>query len=168
LWPPADRTKIETLVTIQVHQRDVVNDLTTLYKNKKLNSADDFEWLKQARFAWRPDAHDTVSIDGACHVYITDVSFDYQFEYLGCKERLVVTPLTDRCYISLAQAMSMNFGGAPAGPAGTGKTETVKDLGRTLGIYVVVTNCSGEMRYGDCAKIFKGLAQSGAWGCFDE
>jgi len=163
-----NRKKIETLVTIQVHQRDVSNDLFNLFKAKKIQTADDFEWLKQARFFWRPDDADSVNDDGSCRIWVTDVEFTYQYEYLGTKERLVTTPLTDRCYVTLAQAVGMYFGGAPAGPAGTGKTETVKDMGRAMGIYVVVTNCSTEMRYTDCAKIFKGLCQSGLWGCFDE
>jgi dynein heavy chain len=163
-----NRMKIETLVTVQVHMRDVLNDIYSLYRAKRIAGADDFEWLKQMRFYWNPDGADALNDKGCCTIKVTDVPFEYQFEYLGCKERLVITPLTDRCYITLAQAMGMNYGGSPAGPAGTGKTETVKDMGRSIGIYVVVTNCTDQMRYVDCAKIFKGLCMAGLWGCFDE
>ncbi len=162
-----NRIKIETLVTIQVHQRDVFADLTKRFRERKLSDSNDFEWLKQTRFSWAPNSFDNHG-QGACIIAICDVEYKYNNEYLGCKERLVITPLTDRCFITLSQAMGMCLGGAPAGPAGTGKTETVKDLGRAVGVFVVVTNCTDQQRFTDMARIFKGLCQAGLWGCFDE
>lgn len=156
-----NRTKYETLVTIHVHQRDLFTEISAKIKEHKIKTTTDFDWIKQTRIYYKVEKNIIL-------ISISDVDFIYSYEYLGIKERLCITPLTDRCYLTCAQALGLCYGGAPAGPAGTGKTETVKDLGRTLGIYVIVTNCSNQHKYKDMAKIFKGLCRSGLWGCFDE
>uniref|UniRef100_G1KU34 Dynein axonemal heavy chain 17 n=1 Tax=Anolis carolinensis TaxID=28377 RepID=G1KU34_ANOCA len=152
-----DRQKIMTICTIDVHARDVVAKMIA----QKVDNAQVFLWLSQLRHRWADE-------EKHCYANICDAQFLYSYEYLGNTPRLVITPLTDRCYITLTQSLHLTMSGAPAGPAGTGKTETTKDLGRALGIMVYVFNCSEQMDYKSCGNIYKGLSQTGAWGCFDE
>ncbi|KAK2951927.1 putative Dynein beta chain, ciliary [Blattamonas nauphoetae] len=152
-----DRQKLMTVITLDVHARDVVANLI----RDKVENSQQFAWVSQLRLTWDEDSQ-------SCKCFICDAKFDYSYEYLGNTSRLVVTPLTDRCYITLTQALHLIMGGSPAGPAGTGKTETVKDLGRSLAVMTYVFNCSEQMDYQSLGNIFKGLASSGAWGCFDE
>jgi dynein heavy chain len=152
-----DRKKIVTLCTIDVHARDVAQKLI----DRRIESGTAFEWSSQLRYSQNEKTLDA-------QVNICDVEIAYMYEYIGNCGTLVITPLTDRCYITLTQAQRLVLGGAPAGPAGTGKTETVKDLGRALGCQVYVFNCSDQMDYQAMGQTYKGLAQTGAWGCFDE
>lgn len=153
----AQRTKIIALITMDVHARDIVHKLAL----ERATSVECFLWKQQMRFYYTPDTRDV-------EIKITDYATMYSYEYIGNTGRLVITPLTDRCYITLTMALRLMLGGAPAGPAGTGKTETTKDLARALALPIYVFNCSDQMNYLTLADIFKGLAQSGAWGCFDE
>ncbi|KAL1383973.1 hypothetical protein pipiens_013086, partial [Culex pipiens pipiens] len=154
---PNDRLKFKTIATIDVHARDIIEG----FVRDSILDAQEFGWESQLRFYWLRE------MDNLFVVQCTG-KFDYGYEYMGLNGRLVITPLTDRIYLTITQALTMKLGAAPAGPAGTGKTETTKDLAKAMALLCVVTNCGEGMDFRAVGTVLSGLSQCGAWGCFDE
>lgn len=159
--PLIRRKKLEHLITEFVHTRDVIRDLI----KKQTDSPKSFAWLRHMRFYFDPRQTDVLQ---QLTISMANAKFFYGFEYLGVQDKLVQTPLTDRCYLTMTQALESRLGGSPFGPAGTGKTESVKALGHQLGRFVLVFNCDENFDFQAVGRIFIGLSQVGAWGCFDE
>ncbi|TMS07235.1 Cytoplasmic dynein 2 heavy chain 1 [Larimichthys crocea] len=148
--------KLKALILDIIHNISVVKQLN----QAGVTSPDAWAWKKQLRFY--------MATDKCCHIHMVDAQFSYTYEYQGNAAKLVHTPLTDKCYLTLTQAMKMGLGGNPYGPAGTGKTESVKALGGLFGRQVLVFNCDEGIDVKSMGRIFVGLVKCGAWGCFDE
>ncbi|XP_037831220.1 dynein heavy chain 1, axonemal isoform X2 [Kryptolebias marmoratus] len=146
---------LSSLIVIEAHAKDVVAKLV----EQNVSSIDDFEWITQLRYYWN---------DEDLCICALNAELLYGYEYLGNSGRLVITPLTNRCYLTLTGGLNLKFGGALAGPSGTGKTETIKDLGKALGMHTLVFNCSDRLDPIIVGRFLKGLASSGAWACFDD
>ncbi|KAL5341578.1 dynein heavy chain, cytoplasmic [Aspergillus crustosus] len=157
---PIGRKKCEHLITEFVHQRDVISKLV----ESNATSPAHYLWLLQMRYVYQADGDFLQRL----YVHMANAKLHYGFEYLGVPERLVRTPLTDRCFLTLTQALCQRLGGSPYGPAGTGKTESVKALGLQLGRFTLVFCCDDTFDFQAMGRIFLGICQVGAWGCFDE
>jgi dynein heavy chain, axonemal len=154
----------------------------------RLFSASDYEWEIQFKFrldalhkVFRSITHSTIDKkpvkewqrfvnlqEGSLYLSCFNLTVGYGYEYVGNCGRLVITPLTERAQRSIVLALKHRYGSALEGPFGTGKTETVKDLSKTLARSIHVINTSSQIDYVEILKFFKGVTSSGAWVLFDE
>ncbi|CAH0388994.1 unnamed protein product [Bemisia tabaci] len=148
--------KLKALVMDTIHHLRIISELV----EASVSTLKDWKWQNKLRFYLRKD--NTVVVK------MVDAEFAHSYEYEGNAQKLVHTPLTDRCYLTLTQAIHVGLGGNPYGPAGTGKTESVKALGSLLGRQVLVFNCDEGIDVHSLTRIFVGIVKCGAWGCFDE
>ena len=95
-----DRKKINSQIVIDVHARDVIDR----FVRDSIMDESEFEWESQLRFYWDRTTDEL-------QVSQCNGTFAYGHEYMGLNGRLVITPLTDRCYLTLTQALSMMLGG---------------------------------------------------------
>ncbi len=122
-----DRTRIMVCITMDAHSRDIVEKMN----RNKVTTVESFMWQSQLKHKFRsPLPHSRYkdrdpTLRGAngerAEIAICDAILPYDYEYLGNGPRLVITPLTDRVYVTATQALNLNMGCAPAGPAGTGE-----------------------------------------------
>lgn len=91
-----------------MHKRDV----TRLLIKKEVANPKNFEWLSRMRFYFDPRQSDVLQ---QLSIHMANAKFNYGFEYLGVQEKLVQTPLTDRCYLTMTQALESRLGGSPFG-----------------------------------------------------
>ena len=154
---PVEKLKLKAIILDVIHNVDVCAQL----QQNQVQNRSDWYWHKQLRFYVK---HDT----GKCFIKMCDAENAYTYEYQGNDPKLVHTPLTDKCFLTLTQALHLGYGGNPYGPAGTGKTESVKALGQALARQVLVFNCDEGIDFKSMGRIFTGLVKCGAWGCFDE
>nr|XP_042907190.1 dynein axonemal heavy chain 2 isoform X1 [Parasteatoda tepidariorum]XP_042907240.1 dynein axonemal heavy chain 2 isoform X1 [Parasteatoda tepidariorum] len=153
---PLLQKKIMNLILSIVHSCDVIESLMKYV----CNNVAAFEWIVHLRFYMNYDKN-------TCMIRQTNSTFSYGFEYLGNTDRLVITPNTDRCFLSITTALNLHQGAFLKGCKNSGKTETLKEVGKAFGNYVLIMNCSENMTHFSLMRMLSGLAQIGAWGLFE-
>ena len=152
-----ERKIIIALVTTDVHARDIITQMVS----EEVSGLSSFTWQQQLRYYWDKEADD-------CLVKQSNSVMPYGYEYEGANGCLVITPLTDRCWLTISGSLHLKLGAMPAGPAGTGKTESSKDLAKATAVQCIVFNCSEQIDNKMMGTLFRGISSAGCWTCLDE
>lgn len=164
--------KISAAISLTVQFISILKQLNL----HEVTSIHDWIWQKQIRYAVVKDRN-----EDQLQVQMLDFNFIYRFDLLPLQlqhsgqqsdmsyKRLISTKMTERCQLTAGHSLKrFRLGANPFGPAGSGKTETIKALGHHLGCQVIVHNCDESNDAKSLVRLIWGLAHTGIWGCFDE
>ncbi|CAB4061833.1 DNAH [Lepeophtheirus salmonis] len=136
-------TFLKNIILAQGYFRGIIDDL-----NKNGGGSEDFCWLSRLRYYW-------INEDVELHMAYSKIKYGY--EYLSQYSKLVMIPLTEKCYRILLMALDLHQGGIVSGDTATGKTETIKDLSKAVAKQCVGFNCSEDPTLQGFRQIFKRL-----------
>ena len=149
--------KLRNQLMVDLLSRDLLQKLIL----ENVIDLNDFVWQQNLRIYHDLDSNEII-------LRQLTFNFPYCFEYQGLKPRLVITPLTSRCFLTVSTAFNEGLGVSLWGPAGTGKTETVKELAKYCGVFCLVFNCSEQISHKTLSQLLMGFIMQGVWGCLDE
>ncbi|XP_023932047.1 dynein heavy chain 5, axonemal-like isoform X1 [Lingula anatina] len=156
---PMHRLRLEAMITYCLYLRDSIDYMS----NRKLRETTDFEWRKNARCYLQEVSEETEPV-----IYMLDTKYQYGCEFYGAQQMITPTPINERCFLGMSQALAQFKGSAIHGGTGVGKTETCKGLAQILGNFLGIFQCSEKMDPSSLGKMLQGLSMDGSWGCFDE
>lgn len=150
------RSKLEALTVVNMTHQDVVKNLITDFVKDKHS----WNWQRQLKFA----------SDEQKNVFLEAVMYKnpHTYEFVGCKKRLIYTAETNKSYLFMLHTIASKQCVSLAGTSGCGKSETIQELGRMLGRFVLQFNCSAEVGLSSINNIIAGLNKTGTWVSFDE
>ncbi|KAK3577475.1 hypothetical protein CHS0354_032326 [Potamilus streckersoni] len=157
---PVHKSRLECMITQSLYLRDILDNMC----QRKLREPSDFEWRRSIRcYFQKTDEEKSEPL-----IWILDSSYFYQNEFYGNNTGVALGPATERCFLTMSQALQRYQGSCITGPVGVGKTETVKGLANILGHFIGVFLCSPQSDAIGMGKIVQGSAMDGCWCLFDD
>ncbi|KAF6030092.1 hypothetical protein EB796_011605 [Bugula neritina] len=157
---PLHRLRLETLFTQSFYLRDMLDVMGT----RKIRETTDFDWRRNPRLYYQEVEDEKM----APVIYILENKFSYGCEFYGNQVGIAMTSITERCFLTMSQALSSSHGVILQGPQAVGKTETVKGFGVLFSNFISVLHCDMNMSPHSLGKLMQGVPLDGYWVCFDE
>ncbi|XP_069461306.1 uncharacterized protein [Ambystoma mexicanum] len=153
------KLKLENMIMHVIYLRDIMESFTS----RKIREVTDFDWKRATRLYLREkDGHFRHELN------ILDAQYKYGCEFYGARIPLIMNPATEKCFLTISQAIQQVNGVALLGDHGVGKTETTKGLSYLLGKFLFLFTCSSNVDLTALSRVLLGTAMDGCWSCFDD